>query len=112
MTWWVGVVLSTVGSVVLNIGHNVMKQAHERGAGLGSVGYLRERRWWCGFGLFVCGNGLDFVALSFAAQSVIAALGGVSLVSNAVLAPWFNGERMGAWDVGGTALVEIGRAHV
>ena len=120
MSWVIGVCCSTVGSIILNIGHNIMRTAHiathtptptptpPRCASSKLPNYLASKTWWAGFSLFLLGNGLDFVALSFAPQSLIAALGGVSLVSNTLLAPYVNGESLRAIDGMGTGLIVAG----
>ncbi|KNC51674.1 uncharacterized protein AMSG_07737 [Thecamonas trahens ATCC 50062] len=113
-SWAIGVVLSAVGSIILNVGHNLMKAAHmanvlaAAAADQRPVLYLRLPRWWAGMALFLAGNALDFVALSFAAQSLIAALGGISLVSNVLLASIINGETLSVLDGVGTVLVISG----
>ena len=103
--WVVGVLLSLTGSIILNVGVNVMKRAHTHyaklqrraavvaaaagGGGVEGEGegdfasvsprklrmYLLQWRWWAGFALFAAGNTLDFLALGYAASSIIAPLG-------------------------------------
>ena len=36
----------------------------------------------------------DFVALAFGPQSVIAPIGSLTMVANAVIAPWMHGEKL------------------
>ncbi|KAJ2784045.1 hypothetical protein H4R18_001358 [Coemansia javaensis] len=64
--------------------------------------------WVLGLAIFVLGNVVDFVALQFAPQSLVAPLGAVALVTNVIIAPLLNGERIGLCDVGGIALIIAG----
>ncbi|KAI9467566.1 magnesium transporter NIPA-domain-containing protein [Coemansia mojavensis] len=64
--------------------------------------------WLLGLGIFVVGNVINFIALQFAPQSLVAPLGAVSLVTNVVVAPLLNNEKIGWFDIGGIALIIAG----
>ncbi|PIA17765.1 hypothetical protein COEREDRAFT_86024 [Coemansia reversa NRRL 1564] len=64
--------------------------------------------WILGLSLFVLGNVINFVALQFAPQSLVAPLGAVSLVTNVIIAPLLNKERISLFDIGGIALIIAG----
>eukprot|EP00698_Gefionella_okellyi_P003137 TRINITY_DN12931_c0_g1_i1.p1 TRINITY_DN12931_c0_g1~~TRINITY_DN12931_c0_g1_i1.p1 ORF type:complete len:474 (-),score=99.18 TRINITY_DN12931_c0_g1_i1:235-1656(-) len=115
--WVIGVLCTVVGSVVLNFGANVQRYSH-----LKNAAKPREKQHWVclqpiwllGFGLFLAGNIADFVALGFAAQTIIAPLGSVSLLSNCIFAPLFLKEKFVLRDfistmviIGGTILIVI-----
>jgi drug/metabolite transporter (DMT)-like permease len=107
--WMVGVGLSLLGSVSTNIGMLLQKldfiihaKRVEReigeakydeaegafyGGGDASLVESSHWQWKLGFTLFILGQVLNGVALSFAAQSMLATLGAFSLVSNTLFAP-------------------------
>ncbi|KAI8867989.1 hypothetical protein GQ42DRAFT_164444 [Ramicandelaber brevisporus] len=66
---------------------------------------LKNWTWLVGFVIFILGNIANFTALQFAPQSLVAPLGAVSLVTNVIVAPWLNKERLTRWDFGGIILI-------
>ncbi|KAJ2328550.1 hypothetical protein IWW51_001137, partial [Coemansia sp. RSA 2702] len=64
--------------------------------------------WLLGLAIFVLGNAVNFIALQFAPQSLVAPLGAVSLVTNVIIAPLLNNEKIGLFDIGGIALIIAG----
>ncbi|KAJ2517844.1 hypothetical protein H4217_003700 [Coemansia sp. RSA 1939] len=64
--------------------------------------------WAIGLVVFVLGNATNFIALQFAPQSLVAPLGAVALVTNVIVAPLLNKEKIGLFDVGGIALIIAG----
>ncbi len=54
------------------------------------------------------GSIADFAALSFAAQSLIAPLGALTIVSNVVFAPYLLGEKISQKELLGTATIIFG----
>ena len=72
------------------------------------LSYHRQTLWRIGLFLVVLGSLADFVALIFAAQSIIAPLGSLTLVSNTVLAPLLLNEHVGTVDVLATVAIVMG----
>ncbi|KAJ3298423.1 hypothetical protein HK104_010753 [Borealophlyctis nickersoniae] len=72
---------------------------------LNMVGLLRNPIWILGMIVFVLGNFLNFIALQFAAQSLVAPLGSISLVVNVIIAPLINRERWTWKDIVGVVLI-------
>ncbi|KAJ1892996.1 hypothetical protein LPJ66_006019 [Kickxella alabastrina] len=64
--------------------------------------------WAIGLVIFILGNVVNFVALQFAPQSLVAPLGAVSLVTNVIIAPLLNNEKISMFDIGGIALIIAG----
>ncbi|KAJ2356781.1 hypothetical protein GGF43_001858 [Coemansia sp. RSA 2618] len=64
--------------------------------------------WLLGLAIFILGNAVNFIALQFAPQSLVAPLGAVSLVTNVIIAPLLNNEKIGMFDIGGIALIIAG----
>ncbi|KAJ2498657.1 hypothetical protein GGH96_004158 [Coemansia sp. RSA 1972] len=64
--------------------------------------------WLLGLAIFILGNAVNFIALQFAPQSLVAPLGAVSLVTNVIVAPLLNNEKIGLFDIGGIALIIAG----
>lgn len=72
------------------------------------LSYHRQSLWRIGLALVVLGSFADFTALIFAAQSIIAPLGSLTLVSNTVLAPLLLKESVTALDVLATVAIVVG----
>ncbi|KAI8811268.1 hypothetical protein BJ742DRAFT_674804 [Cladochytrium replicatum] len=79
---------------------------------LGLFGLFKNPIWVCGLLLFTIGNLLSFVALQYAAQSLIAPLGSISLVVNVIIAPLINKERWTWKDIVGIIFIVGGSAMV
>eukprot|EP00003_Mantamonas_plastica_P029202 TRINITY_DN687_c1_g1_i2.p1 TRINITY_DN687_c1_g1~~TRINITY_DN687_c1_g1_i2.p1 ORF type:complete len:463 (+),score=138.78 TRINITY_DN687_c1_g1_i2:139-1389(+) len=72
------------------------------------VPYTKMKMWWIGIVLMMCGETGNFTAFSFAPVHVIAPLGAVSVISNAVIASYFLNEKMRIRDVWGIAVAVVG----
>lgn len=79
--------------------------AYER---LQKVNYTAQPMWRLGLGLVTIASLLDFIALIFAAQSIVAPLGSLTLVSNTVFAPLILGETVNRRDFAATICIMIG----
>ncbi|KAI8866673.1 hypothetical protein GQ42DRAFT_107989, partial [Ramicandelaber brevisporus] len=104
----IGILLCLVGGSVLNIGLNMQKKAYLNMDKLAAEKKnlpLGNMVWLTGFVVFILGNVANFTALQFAPQSLVAPLGAISLVTNVIVAPWLNGERLSRWDIGGIVLI-------
>ncbi|KAI8325518.1 hypothetical protein GQ54DRAFT_337247 [Martensiomyces pterosporus] len=64
--------------------------------------------WAIGLVIFILGNVVNFIALQFAPQSLVAPLGAVSLVTNVIVAPLLNNEKISLFDIGGIVLIIAG----
>lgn len=110
--WYIGAIINVVGSILINLGTNVMKLGHnKRSADLpeSSRRPIRKyREWQCGVGLFVVGNALNFVSFGFAAQSLLAALGSIQFVSNVFFAWFVLHERADRRVIVATAMIVVG----
>jgi hypothetical protein len=60
--------------------------------------------------LVVLASIFDFVALAFGPQSVIAPLGALTMVSNAIVAPWMHGEKLHKRVLIATMIIMVGCA--
>lgn len=79
--WIVGVILCTLAAISNALAMICMKKAKDFS---GTKSYLV---WFGGIAFMVFTALMDFVALGFAAQSLIASVGAFSLVCNAILSP-------------------------
>lgn len=94
--WWLGVILSIVGSICSNMGVNLQKYSFMREAKRRVThkrSYVRQPLWVVGLLLVVGGSGLDFVALGFLPQSLAAPVGGSTMVANVAFASLFLKEK-------------------
>ncbi|KAJ3416033.1 hypothetical protein HDV05_003392 [Chytridiales sp. JEL 0842] len=64
--------------------------------------------WVLGMVIFIFSNFLNFIALQFAPQSLVAPLGSISLVVNVVLAPLINQETFTWKDIVGVVMIVAG----
>ena len=93
-------VAMVAGNVLINLGTNIVKVGHNRdeisqrqgpSEALGRGLLMRVGGW----ALFVLGSVMNFVSFSFAAQSLLAALGAVQFVANAIFARYCLHEHVG-----------------
>jgi multidrug transporter EmrE-like cation transporter len=68
----------------------------------------KKQIWLLGFIIFIASNFVNFVALQFAPQSLVAPLGSMSLVVNVIAAPLINKEKFTWKDILGVALIVVG----
>ncbi|KAJ1963441.1 hypothetical protein GGI12_002050 [Dipsacomyces acuminosporus] len=60
----------------------------------GSKSPFSSPMWVVGLLIFILGNVINFIALQFAPQSLVAPLGAVALVTNVIVAPLLNNEKL------------------
>lgn len=77
-------------------------------AQLNAIDYSKQKMWRAGLALVTLGSILDFTALIFAAQSIVAPLGSLTLVSNTVFAPLLLGESISRRDLIATGAIVCG----
>ncbi|RLN53781.1 hypothetical protein BBJ28_00005075 [Nothophytophthora sp. Chile5] len=110
--WYLGVILSIVGSVCTNMGVNLQKFSFMREAKRRCVAdkrsYVRQPLWVVGLALVIGGSALDFVALGFLPQSLATPVGGSTMVANVAFASLFLKEKFTRGDAIGTTLVLAG----
>jgi drug/metabolite transporter superfamily protein YnfA len=123
--WIIGVVINVIGSLSINLSTNCIKLAHTRlkkaskpGVSLPklvknpvawfNVPYNANRIWLASMVVFIVANVANFISFSFAAQSLLAALGSIQFVSNVIFAKFVNREPLNAWILSGTCIVVVG----
>lgn len=74
--------------------------------------YLHSSSWWLGMVMIILGEAGNFIAYGFAPASVVAPLGTVTLISNAILAPIMIHERFRKQDLLGIVLAVCGAVVV
>jgi len=101
--WVVGVLLSLIASFLSTMGILTQKKAHD------VVGTCaRTLVWSLGFSGMVIGAVLDLAAFGFAAQSLLAPLGGSTIVFNALLSPCMTQEKLMRTDIMATFVILLG----
>lgn len=70
--------------------------------------YYKQKLWILGFLVYAVGNIGDFVALGFAAQSLVAPLGSVVLVVNAIMSPCVLKEKITLRDLQAILVIIVG----
>ena len=96
--FWIGVIASLLGSVILNLGLNIQKLAFVRNSKVPPEDrkpVYKNWLWMFGFVVFALGNAGDAVGLTFTAQSIITPIGAIALVSNLFFARLLIGEEIG-----------------
>uniref|UniRef100_A0A3Q2EK95 NIPA like domain containing 2 n=1 Tax=Cyprinodon variegatus TaxID=28743 RepID=A0A3Q2EK95_CYPVA len=88
-----------MGCLELFISLNIQKYAHVRQAQRGSKPYYMSAMWWCGVVLMGVGELGNFAAYGFAPASLIAPLGCVSVIGNAVISVVFLKETIRPSDI-------------
>ena len=115
--WLWGVFLAVGAAVISNLGLTLQKLSHKRNLQSTSThaeehksNYHKDPTWATGLGLVILGSVADLLALGFAAQSIVAPLGSLTLVSNVLLAPLFLGEQLDRRDLLATFAIVFGSA--
>ncbi|KAJ1620312.1 magnesium transporter NIPA-domain-containing protein [Pavlovales sp. CCMP2436] len=111
----IGIVLATMGNLVISVSLNVQKYVHN----LNDAKPEAERRpftanpiWWFGLVGTVVGEVGNFLAFGFAGADIVTPLGAVAVVSNAVIACVFLGELFRIRDALGVLLTVLGSVLV
>jgi drug/metabolite transporter (DMT)-like permease len=124
--WLIGATMNISGSIMINLGTNLMKFGHmetaraEKAAAAAAAADARNStpegnqptkaggNWWhIGMGLFVLGNLLNFASFSFANQSLLAALGSVQFVTNVAFGRFVLKMVISANIIIGTAIIVL-----
>lgn len=117
--WVLGAFIAILAAFISNIGLNLQKLAHieiaygdpftkkERPLSA-RENYLFNHRWISGIALTILGSVADFAALAFAAQSLVAILGSLTLVCNILLAPLMLNEKVTRLDVRAVIMIVTG----
>jgi hypothetical protein len=110
--WVVGACINVAGNVLINLGTNIVKLGHNRDQLAVRLGTSTHGRGCllrgCGWALFTLGSVMNFVSFSFAAQSLLAALGAVQFVVNVAFARYCLDELVSKWTVMATAGIIFG----
>ena len=107
-TWLIGALMAATGSVLSNLGVNCQKYSFMRNAKLPKAEqrkHIRQKGWLLGMALVVLGAVGDFVALSLAAQSIVAPIGSITLVANVFFAHYWLQETVGWVELVGTTMI-------
>ncbi|AYV87120.1 MAG: hypothetical protein Sylvanvirus26_10 [Sylvanvirus sp.] len=110
-TWIIGVGLALVGSIGSNFGQNLQRLSFRRNDILPQTkqrATLRQPYFLSGLLLIILGSVCDFSAFSLAAQSIIAPIGAITLVSNVIFARFLNQEQIHSYDIASCFMIVIG----
>ena len=111
--WFVGALLSLLACCLENLGFTLQKLSFSRNTRLlrsEQLPLLSQPVWLTGSALVVVGTLGNFVSLAFAAQSLVAPIGSVSLIANMGFARLLLGESVSKRDLVATALIMAGGA--
>lgn len=100
-SWIIGVGICLCSSVLSNVGVNLQKKFH-------MDCYLPSVVWRLGVLLVFVGSALDFMALMFADQNIIAPMGSFTLISNMIVANLMLDEKVETRDVISTLFIGLG----
>ena len=108
----IGAVMAVFASSMGNLGVSIQKISHNRDARQHPSKrkpYFKRCLWWCGLSTVIIGSLLDFEALSFATQVLVATTGGaVTILSNVTFAVLLLKEKLTVKDSIGSLLVILG----
>lgn len=103
--------MAVAAQFVSNLGNILQKRSHndeERRPKAQQRPYAQRAVWWVGMSMILFGSFADFVALTLAPQSVVAALGCLTLVATVIWAPLVLGERLSVRHYIATGMIVIG----
>eukprot|EP00039_Didymoeca_costata_P019309 m.337011 g.337011 ORF g.337011 m.337011 type:complete len:461 (-) comp18022_c0_seq1:180-1562(-) len=107
---YIGASISIVGNMCISFALNIQKAAHNRIEELDSAdpNYVKSPLWLLGIGLMIFGEIGNFAAYMFAPPAVVAPLGTVTVISNAIIAPCCLKEKARMRDAVGVMIAVIG----
>mmetsp|Transcript_13539 Transcript_13539/g.31161 ORF Transcript_13539/g.31161 Transcript_13539/m.31161 type:complete len:351 (-) Transcript_13539:791-1843(-) len=106
----IGAVLAIVGNLMISASFQVQKFAHNKNEG--QVAYTKIPMWWLGL-LFMAGGEVgNFMAYGYAPATLVAPLGAVSVIANAMLARFILGELLMVNNIIGVLLALIGAVAI
>ena len=100
--WYIGILLNVCGSIVINLGTNVIKASFM--ASDENRNYYRNY----GMALFVSGSVTNFMSFAYASQTLLAALGGIQFLSNIIWGHFILQEQVGFGHLLATAILFVG----
>jgi hypothetical protein len=111
MSWLLGACIALIGSIGSNFGLNLEKYSFTKNAAL-SVNlqrvYYKQPLYLCGLLLVIIGSVFDFIALGLVAQSIVAPIGSITLVTNVLFAHYWLKEQVSSAELIGTGLILVG----
>lgn len=111
--WIIGIILCVGSAFSSVLGITFQKKAHVANMKTPEKdrkSYVKIPIWWIGLLGIILGAILDFVSLGFAPQTVVASLGSMTLVINAVVAPIALKEKLARLEKLSTMVITAGAA--
>lgn len=111
---WIGVSLAVLGNCLISVSLNAQKHAHNRNEQMGNLKrpYIHLPLWWIGMLLMGIGETGNFLAYAYAPATLVAPLGSISVVCNALLSSFVLREQITSRNKAGCALAIIGSCFV
>ncbi|CAK8678947.1 unnamed protein product [Clavelina lepadiformis] len=104
----IGLALALGGNLLISISLTVQKKAHNRLGQDSGMKYCLDKWWWLGMFLMIGGELGNFMAYGFAPASLVAPLGSVAVIANAIIAFVFLREPISMPSMMGVTLVIVG----
>jgi len=100
-TIWIGIILSLVADIIVNIGMNSMKHAHNIHTspdGSPIKSFLAVPWWWIGVIGIVGGEVGNVVAYGYAPASIVTPMGAVGVLTNVIITTYVLKEPFSKWN--------------
>jgi hypothetical protein len=108
---FVGVCVAVIGNVLNGLSIVRQKRAHER-AKATNTHYARHALWWLGISMNIAGEVGNLIAYTFAPAAVVAPLGAVTVIANALESRRALGERVTRTSAYGVFMCVFGASSV
>jgi len=86
---WIGVMLSLIGDIIINVGMNAMKHAHNINTDPETKKplkhFTRVPWWWCGILGIIGGEVGNLIAYGYAPASIVTPIGSIGVVTNVII---------------------------
>jgi len=111
---WIGVSLAVLGNCLISVSLNAQKHAHNKNEAMGNLKrpYMHLPLWWIGMLLMAVGETGNFLAYAYAPATLVAPLGSISVVCNAVLSSLVLREQITSRNKAGCVLAIVGSCFV
>ena len=111
---WIGVSLAVLGNCLISVSLNAQKHAHNRNEQMGNLKrpYIHLPLWWIGMLLMAIGETGNFLAYAYAPATLVAPLGSISVVCNALLSSLVLREQISSRNKLGCLFAIVGSCFV
>jgi len=109
---WIGIILSLLGDIIINVGMNCMKYAHniniDPESKMPLKHFTRIPWWWFGILGIIGGEVGNLIAYGYAPAAIVTPIGSIGVVTNVLITTWVLKEPLTILNIFGVLCVVAG----